>query len=126
MFRNTITLLLAAQVLWACDPGSTGSRDEGPLAGLPLTDEARAELSQIFAAGNDPEVRRSCSDAEIAFLNASVTGLAVYSDEERTQPWTASEQAAVDALMQRWNSLGGDDGTISEACMAAMNRFVPN
>jgi hypothetical protein len=126
MLRNTITLLLAAQILWACDPGTTSSRDEGTLAGLPLTDEARAELAQIFAAEDDPEVRQSCSDAEIAFLNASVTGIAVYSEEDQTRPWTASEQAAVDALMQRWNSLGGDEGTISEACEAAIARRVPN
>jgi hypothetical protein len=126
MLRNTILLVLAAQMLWACAAGDTGSRDGTAMAGLPLTDASRAELAQIFAAEDDPEVRRACSQAEIAFLEASLLGLAVYTDEERTQPWTASEQAAVDALMERWNSLGGDDGTVSEGCMAAVDRRVSN
>jgi hypothetical protein len=124
MRRTTIILLLAAPVLWACEVRETGARNETALAGLPLTDASRAELARIFAAEDDPEVRRACSDAEIAFLEASLLGLAVYTDEARTQPWTASEQEAVDVLMQRWNSLGGDAGTVSEACMAAIDRRV--
>ncbi|MGI1664023.1 hypothetical protein ACRDNQ_17425 [Palleronia sp. KMU-117] len=119
MHRGTLALLLAAQILGSCDAGNANPQGPDALSGLPLTDAIRAELSQSLAAFDDPDLRRSCSENEIAFLRTSLIGYGVFIGEEQTAPWTASERKAVEALMQRWNSLGGDGREVSDRCSQA-------
>lgn len=114
---KTCLVSLISLSLAACEtPTSTNQRELGELKGLPLTNKSsaslQADLDKIAAMGKG----QGCTEQEIDFITVSLTAFAVGIDQPLTEPWNASEQARFDALMQRWQSLGGDARDISAAC----------
>ncbi len=117
---STINGCLAASVtffLVACEPTTPANQDKlGELDGLPLTAGSRvalqADLNRIAALSKG----QGCTEQEIDFITVSLKGFAVGMDQPLTEPWNASEKAQFDALMQRWQSLGGDSRDVSVSC----------
>jgi hypothetical protein len=117
---------LAAMTFCACETTSglpTGGSND--LAELPLTAASRAKVTQVLTNWSDPNMMKSCSDAEIEFLRASFLGYAVFQDVEATAPWSAAEQARVEALIQKVERLGGDASKVSSACDAYVKANAP-
>lgn len=115
--KKACVAALVTFCLMACEPVAPANhRTFGDLDGLPLTAKSRAELqailTEIAALGDG----HGCTAREVDFIEVSLKGSAVGIDEPLTEPWSASEKARYNALMQRWQSLGGDSGDVSPAC----------
>lgn len=112
-----LVLLLVACV--AVAPSAPG--DASALDGLPLTTASRAALRADLDRIANLGTGRGCNDWEIEFLTVSLTGFAVGMDQPLTEPWSVSEQARFDALMRRWQALGGDTAGVSSACRSLLS-----
>ncbi|MCC1494117.1 hypothetical protein [Cognatishimia sp. F0-27] len=107
------------------EPVSTGIPvgDRHSLAGLPLSDASRRVLAQDLDALQAVPVKQTCSASDITFLSVSLTLFAIGVDEPLTEPWSSAERGRFDALMARWQSIGGDRRDIAPRCRAEVSKL---
>ncbi len=112
-----LALLLASCTL---AQGQAPLSVEDKVGDVPLAAEDRAELTAINARLIQPEAGEHCTaeEAEFVLLSLVLMAARMHAEEPGAPAWTAEQTARMDALARRWEALGGDPGTVSDACEA--------
>ena len=117
------TFMVAAFLAYGCTSQSAGTVKD-PLSGLPTLPSAiDLDLRENLPRYETAEATKKCTPDEIEFDRLSLILMAVYYSEDIAEapPWTISERNRVVTLRERWEALGGDDRTVSQACISALD-----
>jgi hypothetical protein len=126
MRQVILNLLIAAATVSACQASTaTQSKVEGQYASLPLTEDNRARLMELISGISNPEILSSCTNDEIELMRVVMALVAVESSlEGMNDSLTDDEMKHVAELMEKWENMGGDDGSVSVGCESAAEKVL--